>query len=304
MKRGVEKGPDAILEGGLVELLECDHVQVMQCPQFPADRPEYRVDSGVLKRPLAVSYNTQHLYQTVQRALKCIDIASESNKIITLGGDHSIAMGSIAAMAQKYPDMAVIWFDAHADINTPKTTVSGNLHGCPVAFLLQHQDCRGIRGFDWMEQEAAKLSPSAGGSFITPERLGYIGLRDVEAGERKLMRELHIAGAFMSDIAKCPDGIMGCLKKVLSRIDPDNSRPIFVSFDIDGIDPRWAPSTGTPVERGVSLSEALDVCRHLRATGRIVGMDLVEVNPDIGSRSDRDLTVSTAIKVIKALMGK
>ena len=71
-------------------------------------------------------------------------------------------MGSIAAMAQKYPDMAVLWVDAHADINTPKTTVSGNLHGCPVSFYYNIPDCQGMRGFDWMTTEAKKLDPKAG----------------------------------------------------------------------------------------------------------------------------------------------
>jgi arginase len=304
MKRGVDRGPEALIEGGLVDLLGYDHVEVMQCPQYPSDRPEYQVDSGVLKRPLAVSYNTQHLYQTIQRALKPSKDYMTVPKIITLGGDHSIAMGSIAAMTQKYPDMAVLWVDAHADINTPKTTISGNLHGCPVSFLLQHPDCQGMRGFDWMQQEAKKLDPRAGGSFLIPSRIGYLGLRDVEPLEAKLIRELDITTAYMSDIARCPEGIMGCLKKVLSRIDPKGIRPLFISFDIDGIDPRWAPSTGTPVERGISLSEALEICKYLKSTGRIVGMDLVEVNPEIGNKNDRELTVSTALKVIKTLLGK
>jgi arginase len=302
MKRGVEGGPDAIIDAGLVDLLGHDNVEVMQCPQYPSDRLEYQVDSGVLKRPLAVSYNTQYLYQTVQRALK--RPSSLNRKIVTLGGDHSIAMGSIAAMAQKYPDMAVLWIDAHADINTPKTTQSGNLHGCPVAFLLQHADCIGVRGFDWLTQEAQKLDSTAGGSFLTPQRIGYLGLRDVEAGERKLLRELDISAAYMSDIARCPDGIIGCVKKILERIDPCQKRPLFVSFDIDGIDPRWAPSTGTPVERGITLPEALDVCRYIRATGRLVGLDLVEVNPEIGSAADRALTVKTALQVITTLIGR
>ena len=306
MKRGVDRGPEAIIEGGLVDLLGYKRVEVMQCPQYPTDRPEYQVDSGVLKRPLAVSYNTQHLYQTIQRALKPSkdDFSGGLPKIITLGGDHSIAMGSIAAMAQKYPDMAVIWFDAHADINTPKTTVSGNLHGCPVAFLLQHPDCRGMRGFDWMEADAKKLDSRAGGSFVTPSRIGYVGLRDVEVQERKLLRELDISAAYMSDIARCPDGILGCLKKILSKIDPNGTRPLFVSFDIDGIDPRWAPSTGTPVERGVTLTEALELCKYLKETGRVIGMDLVEVNPEIGTRQEQEITVNSALKVITTLLGR
>lgn len=300
MKRGVERGPEAILNAGLVEQLGWNHVEVMQCPQHP-DRPEYQIDAGVLKRPLAVSYNTQHLYQTVSRALKL----QPDGRTVILGGDHSIAMGSISAMAQRYPDLAVLWVDAHADINTPRTTVSGNLHGCPVAFLLQHPDCRGIRGFDWMEQEAARLAPAAEGAFLTPNRIGYIGLRDVEPQEKQTMRELGLtATAYMSDIARSPAGIAGCVRKILSMIDPTGSRPLFVSFDIDSIDPRWAPSTGTPVERGITLSEALELCRICRDTGRVVGMDLVEVNPDLGSPADQELTVSTALKVVTTLMGR
>jgi arginase len=286
----------------LLKALKCNDVEVIQCPQHP-DRAEYQVDAGVLKRPLAVSYNTQHLYQSVLRAMPLSKSSFKPPpKIINLGGDHSIAMGSVAGMARQYPDLAVIWIDAHADINTPKSTVSGNLHGCPVAFLLQLPDCLAVRGFEWMESEARKVTP-ASTSFLTPDRIGYLGLRDVEPQEQETMQKLNIAAAYMSDIARCPDGIAGCLKKILKRIDPEGTRPLFVSFDIDGIDPRWAPSTGTPVERGISLEEAMLVCRKLRKTGRLVGMDLVEVNPDLGSADDQRLTVSTALKVITSLFG-
>lgn len=276
-------------------------MEVIQCPQHP-ERPEYQVDSGVLKKPLAVSYNTQHLYQSMLRALNINSSHSQlPPKIINLGGDHSIAMGSIAGMTRRFPDLAVLWIDAHADINTPKSTVSGNLHGCPVSFLLQHPDCRGIRGFEWMEGEAAKLHSKA---FLTPDRIGYLGLRDVEEQEQALMKSLNIAAAYMTDIARCPDGIVGCLRRILARIDPHGKRPLFVSFDIDSIDPRWAPSTGTPVERGISLEEALLLCREIRKTGRLVGMDLVEVNPEIGTADEQRLTVQTALSVIKELFGK
>ena len=303
------------MDAGLLKALNCNNVEVIQCPQHP-DRLEYQVDSGILKRPLAVSYNTQHLYQSMLRALGLTVHPKplKSPEIINLGGDHSIAMGSIAGMTQKYPDLAVVWIDAHADINTPKSTVSGNLHGCPVAFLLQHRDCLTVRGFEWMETEAKKVASLRGPStdswsclsegFLTPDRIGYLGLRDVEPQEQELMRSLNITAAYMTDIARCPSGIEGCLDKILSKIDPEGKRPIFVSFDIDGIDPRWAPSTGTPVERGISLDEAISVCKKLRKTGRLVGMDLVEVNPELGSPDDQRLTTATAMKMIIELFGK
>ncbi len=287
-----------------MKALKCDNVEVIQCPQHP-DRAEYQIDSGVLKRPLAVSYNTQNLYLSVLRALPLKEkdnVVKPPPKVINLGGDHSIAMGSIAGMTRQYPDLAVIWIDAHADINTPKSTVTGNLHGCPVSFLLQLPDCKGIRGFEWLESEALKVGTPSN-SFLTPDRIGYLGLRDVEPQEQEIMQKLNIAAAYMNDIARCPDGIIGCLKKILQRIDPEGKRPLFVSFDIDGIDPRWAPSTGTPVERGISLDEALLVCRKIRRTGRLVGMDLVEVNPELGSPDDQRLTLSTALKVITTLFG-
>ena len=90
----------------------------------------------------------------------------------------------------------------------------------------------------------------------------------------------------------------------MSKIDPNGTRPLFVSFDIDGIDPRWAPSTGTPVERGVTLTEALELCKYLKETGRVIGMDLVEVNPEIGTRQEQEITVNSALKVITTLLGR
>ena len=260
---------------------------------------------GILKRPLAVSYNVQHVYQAVQRALKSNRAHPEQDaRILTIGGDHSVSMGSIAAMAQAHPDLVVLWIDAHADINTPKSTQSGNLHGCPVAFLMQHADCLRVPGFEWMGAEAGKLSVQAGGAFLVPGRLGYLGLRDVEPQELATMRSrgLTHTAAFMSDIHRHPFGVRGCFQKIMEILDPAGTHPLFVSFDIDSIDPKWAPSTGTPVERGLTLAEALELCRLCRETGRLVGMDLTELNPALGTADDQKLTIETAIQVITGLM--
>jgi arginase len=197
-------------------------------------------------------------------------------------------MGTIAGTCAVYNDLCVIWVDAHADINTPETTTSGNLHGCPVAFLL------GIVGqvpnYEW-------LKPC-----LKPDRIVYIGLRDVDQGEKEILKKFGIKAFSMYHVDKY--GIGKVVEMALDHVNPNRDRPIHLSFDVDALDPSVAPATGTPVRGGLSFREGHYICEAINETGCLVAMDLVEVNPLLGDSNSLTQTVQVGCGLIRCALGE
>ncbi|CAG8770875.1 4090_t:CDS:2, partial [Ambispora leptoticha] len=164
---------------------------------------------------------TKNVAQVVQ------DHVKKGNLALTLGGDHSLAMGTVFGTFSVHPDAVLIWIDAHADINTPETTDSGNIHGCPVSFLMGIAG--EVEGFEWLKP------------VLRPDRLVYIGLRDVDLPEKKILKENNIAAYSMHEVDKY--GIGKVVEMALDRVNPKRDRPIHLSFDVDALDPSVAPST-------------------------------------------------------------
>lgn len=168
-------------------------------------------------------------------------------------------MGTVSGTKKKFPDAAVIWVDAHADINTPLTTDSGNLHGCPISFLLGLKGCD-IPPFNiWLEP------------CLAPQDLVYIGLRDIDNGEKRILKDLGIKVFSMHDVDK--HGIGRVMEMALGYVGA--TRPIHLSFDVDALDPTVAPSTGTPVRGGLSFREGHYICEAIAETGNLVSLDIV-----------------------------
>lgn len=232
-----------------------------------------------MKRPLAVSAVTKRISEQVY------EHAQQGRFVLTLGGDHSIAIGTVAGTAKATRErlgreMAVIWVDAHADINTPEASPSGNIHGMPVAFLTGLAEEKREDIFGWLKAEQ-KLSL---------KKLVYIGLRDVDITEKRILREHGIKAFSMHDIDRydgdaceeipCSmlifdrDGIGRVMELALGHIG--NDTPIHLSFDVDALDPQWAPSTGTPVRGGLTLREGDYIAECVHETGSLVAMDLVD----------------------------
>ncbi|KAF3932871.1 Arginase-1 [Dactylella cylindrospora] len=295
-KPGTDAGPEALIKAGLLDQLKEDLGYKLHYDEkihayedvIPADDPP--VDN--MKRPLACSNVTERLQsQTYEHA-------SSGRLVLTLGGDHSIAIGSISGVARAIRErlgkpLAVIWVDAHADINTFETSPSGNVHGMPVAFLTgicKHEV------FSWLKE----------GDLIPLDKLVYIGLRDVDVGEKKILRENKIKAFSMHDIDR--HGIGKVMDMALEYIGDDT--PIHLSFDVDACDPAHAPSTGTPVRGGLTLREGDFICEAVHETGRLVGMDLVEVNPAILAREagvdswQVSETVRTGCSLIRCALGE
>ena len=271
-----------------------------------------------MHNPLSVSAVTKKLSAQVY------EHAAAGRLTLTLGGDHSIAIGSISGAAKAIRErlgrsMNVIWVDAHADINTPETSGSGSIHGMPCAFLTGIANPDPI--FSWIKELCHE------GSTIEANRLVYIGLRDVDIPEKQILRKYNIKAFSMHDVDRW--GIGRCMEMALEYLAgfdrPDLKAvrgeervgggyiyeglgPTYLSFDVDALDPMWAPSTGTPVRGGLTLREGDFICECLHATGALVGMDLVEVNPTApGYTADSpgaEATIRAGCSLIRCALGE
>ncbi len=208
---------------------------------------------------------------------------------LVIGGDHSLSAGSIAgaatALAERNEKLGVVWLDAHGDLNTPETSASGNVHGMPVAHLMGLGD----------PAMAALATPSPA---IEPRNFAYVGLRDLDPPERDRIRELGILAFTMRDIDE--RGLPAVLQQARDHVLA-NTGGLYLSCDADWIDPSEAPGVGTPVPGGATYREAHLAMELLADSGRLVGMDLVEINPVL-DRANR--TAELAVELIASALGK
>lgn len=210
---------------------------------------------------------------------------------IILGGDHAIAIPTFSTVAAHYrakgDEIGLIWFDAHADINTPETSPSGNIHGMPLAVLLGHgnEELTGMHGF------APKLNP---------KYLAHIGARDIDDGERSQIEKLGLRKNFftMSDVDS--RGMSACVADAIA-IASQAPGGFAVTFDVDGIDPRFAPGSGTLVRGGATYREAHLTLEMIAAHGGMRSFEIVEVNPLL---DQSNITVELACELILSALGK
>lgn len=200
---------------------------------------------------------------------RACDILSQRQFLLTIGGDHSIATGTITAVAEHYgEDLAVIWVDAHGDANTPEISPSLHYHGMPAAHVLGWF-ARHPKGFEWMPRMKS----------VDARNMAYIGLRDIDREEGELMRKSDLHIYTMREVDKW--GIGRVIEMALDKVDPNRKRPIHLSLDVDAIDPQFAPGTGTTARGGLTYREIHYICEELALTRRLVSMDLVEINPGL-----------------------
>ncbi|CAL8283822.1 unnamed protein product [Lota lota] len=286
-RRGVEHGPKFIRDAGLLERLS-----TLDCPVH---------DLGDLKFHYPEKDETcmqVHFPRTVGRANKLLASAVSSavgagHTCVMLGGDHSLAIGSVEGHSRQCPDLGLIWVDAHTDVNTPATSPSGNLHGQSVAFMLKELQDKmpDLPGFSWMKP------------FLSSRDLVYIGLRDVDPGEHYILKTLGIQYFSMRDIDRL--GIQRVMEETLDHLLARSQRPLHLSFDIDAFDPSLAPATGTPVNGGLTYREGIYITEEIHNTGLLSAMDLVEVNPLQGSsRAAMEATAALAVDVIASSLGQ
>jgi arginase len=203
---------------------------------------------------------------------------------IVLGGDHSIALGTLGGLAASHGPGGAIWFDAHGDLNTPETSPSGNVHGMPLAAALGVAE-------DTFASDAWPL-PALG-----PEHVVLIGVRSLDDGERELVHELGVSVHTMTDLDR--KGVEPAVREALERV----ARAAFVhiSLDMDVVDPDVAPGVGTPVRGGLSYREAHLAMELVAESGLLGSMDVVEVNPIL----DREnATAALAVELVASALGE
>ncbi|KAH9489530.1 argininosuccinate synthetase [Bulinus truncatus] len=215
-------------------------------------------------------------------------------KVLLLGGDHSVAMGSIYGHSNfSKRNVAVIWVDAHPDINTPLTSASGNLHGMPVSFLcreMPHLYPR-LPGLEWLEP------------CISVKNLAYIGVRSIDPKEKDFIETFNICAFSAADVRNL--GVDFVMSAALEHIDPWERLPIHLSFDVDALDPDIIPATGTPVKDGLRVKESLEIAKYIFKTGRLSVMDVVELNPMLASKAESNWSADVIVEIIvRAFCGR
>lgn len=291
-KSGVEDGPEQLLKSGLLHQIEslgwecsvADPLEGLDSAKMKANVEDVYERC---KRPQMVSECCERIYKAVETCHQ------QGSFPLTVGGDHSIGMSTITAFVNAHPNGGIIWVDAHADINTPSTTCSGNLHGCPVAFAMGLDRKNWPPQFKWLD--ALK-------TLVKPEQITYIGLRDVDAGEKKILRDLGIKAFSMYHVDKY--GINEVVRMAMEAVNPSGENPIHLSYDVDGIDPLYVAATGTPVRGGLTLREGLFIVEEVANSGNLAGLDIVEVNPSLATTDIHIVdTVNTGLSIAKCALG-
>ena len=281
-RRGVDMGPSAMRLAEVAEALTALGVTVTDDGNVPVpDRNE--LPSLPLGRMGAIAQVAGEVARRTAQALR------RGECPLVLGGDHSLSVGSVAGtatvLAERGQRVGLIWLDAHADINTPDTSLTGNVHGMPVAHLLGLGDPR-LSG-------VVPITP-----VVRPEHLVYVGLRDVDAAEKTIIAQLGIRAFTMRDIDE--RGMRAVMVEAL-QIVTRGTGGLHVSLDADVIDPREAPGVGTPVRGGVSLREAHLAMELLNDSGAMVAMDLVEINPILDQANG---TARLAADLVGSIFGR
>jgi arginase len=283
-RRGVDMGPSAVRIAGVRERLERLGYRVTDTGDVPVPIPE-SADPGDPK--------AHYLAQIAEVATALADRVSAAMRAgaipLVLGGDHSLSIGSIAGAArwarENDADLGLLWFDAHADMNTPDTTPSGNIHGMPLAASLGYGDPA--------LTEIAGFSPK-----VRWDRTVLIGARDVDRGERALIREAGIRTFTMREIDE--DGIVPVLEEALAIVS-DGTAGFLVSWDMDFVDPNFAPGVGTAVKGGVDYREGHLALEIVSDTDGMIAMDLVETNPIL---DEHNRTGRLGMELILSAFGK
>jgi len=278
-RRGIDMGPDALRNDGLVqkiaelgiEVEDAGNVYVPRWSMAPPENPRLK-----------------HYEDVLCACRKVRDFASGAIRDgyfpLVIGGDHSIAMGTTAALSQHYRKIGVVWIDAHGDFNTEDTTVTGNIHGMSFATACG-------RG-------TASLVGQMGRTHVSEANSVLIGARDLDPRERETLKQSGVTVFTMREIDE--QGMYKVMKKAL-KIACDGTDALHVSFDLDVMDPLDAPGVGTPVQGGITYREAHLAMEMISECGKLKSMEVVELNPILDRYNN---TGKLAIGLITSALGK
>jgi arginase len=281
-RRGVDMGPSAMRLSTLTPLLERLGLSVEDAGNIAV--PDRTAIAGTVDARLeAIRVVCAELARHTAAAIR------DGMRPIVIGGDHSLAAGSVAgtatALAERGERVGLIWLDAHADLNTPDSSLTGNVHGMPVAHLLGLGDPGMSR--------LASVYPA-----VLPEHLVYVGLRDLDDAEKSAIRSHGLHAFTMRDIDE--RGLRHVMEEAVA-IATRGTGGVHVSCDADWVDPREAPGVGTPVSGGATLREAHLAMEIIHDSGAMVAMDLVEINPILDRQNH---TAELAAELIASAFGR
>ncbi|MDO5376239.1 MAG: arginase [Staphylococcus rostri] len=259
-KFGVDFGPDAIRYAGAVERLKRIGHEVIDSGNIEVPR----VDVEKIQGPQEGLRNFEEILTYNERLMnKVSDSIEQGHFPVVLGGDHSLAIGSISAVSKHYESLGIIWYDAHGDLNIPEESPSGNIHGMSLRVLAGEGDKQLV--------QLGGFAPK-----VTPDRIVLIGMRDLDYGEREYIKQHHIKTYTMADIDAM--GIQQVIKESIDYLK-DRTDGVHLSLDVDALDPNETPGTGTKVSGGLTYRESHYALELLQQSGLITSLDLVEVNP-------------------------
>ena len=284
-RRGVDMGPSAIRIAGLSAMLAEMGYVVREAGTVTAAGPE-TIDPGEhrLRYLAEITDVCRRSHELVGKVL------AEGSLPLILGGDHSLSIGTVSAVAEHFAKseegIGLLWVDAHTDMNTPESTPSGNIHGMALAMLT------GQGGPDELLSMAG-FTPA-----VHPGNVCVLGARDIDAQEKEIVKESGIRVFTMAEIDE--RGMAACMDEAIARVT-SGTAGFHLSFDLDGIDPMVAPGVGTPVAGGLTYREAHLVCEKVARSERMVSLEVVELNPvlDAENRTGR-----LAIGLMASALGK
>lgn len=278
-KRGVNMGPDAIRYAGITDRLKKIGHSVNDLGNIDI------AQTGVEDNPSTNLKNLDAIRKTNLKLQEQVDKIIKNQEFpLVLGGDHSIAIGTMAGITQNYSNLGVIWYDAHGDLNVPDTSPSGNIHGMPLAAILGY---------------GHPSLTNIGGSLpkIKPENVVIIGARDLDDGEKELIQEIGIKVYTMHEIDKL--GMTQVIQETIDYLKETDG--VHLSLDLDGLDPVDCPGVGTPVLGGISYRESHLAMEMLEDAKIITSAEFVEVNPIL---DERNKTATVAVALIGSLFGE
>lgn len=279
-RRGVDMGPSALRYAGAIERLENLGHHVEDLGDLHIDKKFHNQIHPTLKNVDGVVDISKRLAGEVNAIVK------KGMFPVVLGGDHSIAIGTLAGLAENYENLGVIWYDAHADMNTEETSPSGNIHGMPLAVAMGY---------------GAKVLTAIQGDFpkVKSENVVLIGARSIDEGEKQFIREHGIQVYTMHDVDRL--GMTAVMQEAIIHLEGQHVDGVHLSLDLDGIDPLYTPGVGTPVPGGLSYRESHLAMEMLQDSNLITSLELVEVNPIL---DERNRTAEVAVTLLGSLMGE
>ena len=281
VQRGVDMGPSAVRVAGIIPRLESLGYEVIDRGDISCASMATADQGDPSARFLS------HVVADSELLATAVEAAARQGRFpLVIGGDHSVAIGTLGGLASVEPRQGLLWVDAHADFNTPESSPSGNIHGMPVAAIL------GQGPNDLVD--VAGVSPKA-----LEDHTVIVGLRSVDEVESERLRESNITYFTMHDIDM--NGLAAIVDESLRVLTADGVEHVHLSFDADAIDPRHAPGTGTPVVGGLTYRESHLMMELLAEADIITSAEFTEVNPIL---DDQNHTAELIVELIASLAGK